>query len=111
MHKLIPLLLAAALVACSPTQITTAETDVGKIATDVQTACTTVTATANAISDSPLALIPEVNGVLPYVSGACGTAGAVAGMVEKAVADPTTVAWINGLNTMLQKDVAAVKNL
>jgi hypothetical protein len=102
---------AAMLVGCSSAQVSTGATDVGTVATAVQTACTTVNTTATAIGASPLALIPQVAGVIPYVTAACGTAEAVAAMVSKAVSDPTTVAWITNLNTELQADITAVKSL
>lgn len=95
--------------ACSPTQVSTATTDIGAVATAVQSACTTVNSTAAMIQASPLALIPQVAGVVPYVTAACGTGAAVAAMVSKAAADPTTVSWIEALNTQLQSVVSAVQ--
>lgn len=102
---------ASLLTACSAQQIQTAATDISTIATSVQTACTAVNTTASGIQASPLALIPEVSGVIPYVTAACGTADAVASMVQKAVDDPNTIAWIENLNADLIADVNAIKSL
>jgi len=101
----------AMLTACSTAQVQTGTTDVATVASDVQTACTAVNATAAAVQASPLAMVPQVASVLPYVTGSCGTAAAVAAMVSKAVTDPTTVAWINGLNADLVAVEAQVKTL
>jgi len=95
--------------ACSTSQVSTATADIATVATDVQGACTAVNSTAAAVQASPLALIPQVASVLPYVTASCGTAAAVAAMVGKAAADPTTVSWIENLNTQLQAIVSAVQ--
>lgn len=96
--------------ACSTSQQTTAESDITNVANSVQAACTTVNATASVIGNSPLSLVPQVAGVLPYVTASCGTAAAISAMVAKAASDPTTVAWIQNLNSDLTTDISAAKS-
>src|ERR1700722_12145337 len=70
-----------ALVACTSTQI-------GDVATGVQTAC-------GMINDA-LALAP-VNPITPYAVASCVGADAVSAITQKALADPTTVTWLNNI--------------
>lgn len=88
------IVLIAALAGCSAQQLSTAQSD-------VQTACSTLNS-ASALLTPAEVVLPQIAGVLVYANAACGTEEAVAGMIEKAKSDPTTVAWINQLTSFLK---------
>ena len=101
------------LAACSSTQTST---DVAKVqgavttvASQVESACGVAAAAASVAQ--PFAAVPAVGDILSFEAAACGTAPVVAGMVAKAVVDPTTVAWIENLATELNTAMADVKKI
>lgn len=100
-----------ALAACSFATQQKVEKLVSTAADKIETACADASRTVTALEATPLGAVPQINGVFPYVTAACGSAGAVAAMTEKAVNDPATVAWVANLNTMLQADIAKVHAL
>lgn len=93
----------------APPQVVTVQTDVGKVAAAVESVCGDALGAAQLAS--PFSLIPQVAGVLTFVNASCGSADAIAALTVKAVNDPSTVAWAEGLATMLKSDVAALKTL
>ncbi len=110
--------LIAVLAACSTTPITSAivaagvttvQVDQAKIQAAVVGACGDAT-TAAAVA-SPFAFVPQVAGVITFINGGCGTADAVAALVTKAVNDPATIAWAEGLAAQVKAAVASVKFL
>ena len=119
MRKLfLPLFIFAFLGACSapgpwppvsPAQITTVQTDQAAVQAKVDAVCGDASAAASLAT--PFAAIPMVGDILTFESASCGSAEAVSAMVSKAMADPTTVEWVEGLATELKTAVAAVKSL
>jgi hypothetical protein len=100
-------LLALAGCAVTPTDVTTAQTTQAKIASAVTGAC--ADANAAAALAAPFAVVPQVAGVLTFITAGCAGAGAVAALTTKAVNDPSTIAWAEGLAGQVNGAVAAVK--
>ena len=94
-RPLLALALAATLGACTAAQLATFQTDEAKVAAAIQTGCSA--ANAAAAVAAPFAVVPQVAGVLTFISAGCGTAEAVAALTSKALADPTTIAWLEKL--------------
>lgn len=99
----IPLVLAA----CTPQQVATVQTDQAKIEAAIVEGCGVVNAAAAAAA--PFAAVPQVGAILTFATASCATGSAVAGMVTKAVNDPSTVAWVQRLGDQLREAVAAVR--
>ena len=93
----------------SPAQITTVQTDQAAVQAKIDAVCGDASAAASLAT--PFAAIPAVGDILTFESASCGSAEAVSAMVSKALADPTTVEWVEGLATELKTAMAAVKSL
>ena len=91
---LIPAVLLA-LAACDPAQLATVQTDTTQVATAVSQACGAVNAAAALAA--PFSVVPQVGAILMFANASCSGATAVSGMVAKAAADPSTIAWLNKL--------------
>lgn len=89
--------------------VATVQVDQAKIASAVTGACGDATAAASLAA--PFSAIPQVAGVLTFITAGCGTADAVAALTTKAVNDPSTIAWAEGLAAQVQSAVTAVKAL
>lgn len=85
--------LALLLGACSAAQLQQAQTD---IASGIQAACADVNAAVKLNPNSPAA---------PWAVGACGTATAVAALVQNSA----TIQWLGQVQQQLQAPVAATK--
>lgn len=98
-----------ALAGCSitPADVTTAQATQAKIASAVTGAC--ADANAAAALAAPFAAVPQVAGVLTFIEAGCATADAVAALTTKAVNDPSTIAWAEGLAGQVNGAVATVK--
>lgn len=90
MKRYIPIIILAGLAACTPAQLQTAQTD---ISVGIKSACADVMA-ANALNpNSPVA---------PWAVAPCGTAAAVAGLVQSSA----TIQWLGGIQAALSAPVA-----
>ena len=95
--------IAGGLVACTAAQVATANLDLATAQTVVASVCKDVLA-ANAVA-APLAAVPQVGAIMDYGTAACGTEEAVAALVQKAMADPTTIPWAETLATQIKASV------
>lgn len=85
------------------------QVDQTKIEAAIDASCTAANAAA-AIA-APFASVPQVAGVLTFVSAGCGTSEAVAALVTKAVNDPGTIAWTQKLVSDVQTAVAQAQGV
>ncbi len=90
------------LAACTPDQITGAQDTQAKIANAIGVGCAAVNNAATLAA--PFSAVPQVGAILLYANASCADAGAVSALVSKAIADPTTIAWVEKLKT----DIKAV---
>ncbi len=94
---------ALALSSCSQTQLTQAEQDANAALSAVTQACAgaeAAKATAAGLAKGGAAA--TVANVGAYVDAACGTSAAIIAVAQ----NPTTAAWLNGLNESLNAAVA-----
>lgn len=54
---------------------------------------------------APFAAVPQVGAVMLYGAAACGTAQAVSALTTKAMSDPATQAWTQGLAQQIKASV------
>ena len=102
-NALIFLAAALALAGCSATQLTQAESDANAALTAITAACQgaqTAEATAQGLAKGGAAA--TVSNVSSYVDAACGTSAAIIAVAQ----NPSTVTWLNGLNSDLTAAVA-----
>ena len=98
---LLPLALAGGVLLAGCTAATIArdtakaEAVVGSVAANIQIACGAVNAAA--AMAVPFSAMPVVGSLLSYATASCGSADAVAALTVKAVNDPSTVGWAQGL--------------
>lgn len=95
--------LAGFLMSCTAAQVATATLDLATAQTAVASVCKDVLA-ANAMA-APLAAVPQVGAIMDYGTAACGTETAVAALVAKAMADPSTITWAETLATQIKAAV------
>lgn len=93
--------------ACTPQQLATVQTDQAKIEAAIVEGCQAVNAAATVAA--PFSAVPQVGAILAFAQAGCGTAGAVAGLITKAVNDPSTIAWVQRLAEQLREAVATVR--
>jgi len=97
--RLAPLALLAA---CSPAQLQTASTDAAKVQTALNQGCATYAQTAAIVNATPVGITPQAQTIEGFASGACVGAQATDILVQKALSDPTTQAWLANLSTELK---------
>jgi hypothetical protein len=87
--------LAAALLlsGCSDAQVDTVQAGAAKVGPALQTACNAAMALAPVA-----AAVPQAAAIVPFVMAGCGAAEGLA----KLAADPSSVAWVNGLVAKMQ---------
>ena len=103
--RFIPLLLIAFLGACTSAQLTTAENDANAALNAVTLACAGAEkAAAQASSVAKGGAAATVANVSSYVTSACSTSAGIIAVAQ----EPSTVAWLNGLNDSLTAAVATV---
>ena len=85
----------------------TVQTDVSSVATMVESACKDVNVAASLAA--PFSIVPQIGAVLTFANASCGGADAIAALTVKAVNDPSTVAWAEGLATTINTAVANLK--
>lgn len=99
--------LAIGMAACTSQQVGQVQGGQAKIEAAIVEACGV--ANAAAALAAPYSAIPAVAGVIIYVQAGCGTAQAVAGLVTKAVNDPSTIAWVMKLSATLRDIVVRLQ--
>ena len=98
---------ALAVFGCTPAQFTRAQALQAKIEAATVEACGVANQVA-AIA-APFSGVPQVAGMLSFVSAGCGTSEAVAALVTKALNDPSTIAWTQHLADQLREAIAKVR--
>lgn len=89
--------------------VTTVQADQAAIQAKIVEGCGIANTAAAGVSMTPLAAIPQVAGVLTFITGSCVGAQAIAALTTKAVNDPSTIAWLTGLPVTLRAAVAQVR--
>jgi hypothetical protein len=108
MSRLFSLATLALVVGCTDAQVAAVQVDVGKVQVALNSACADV-AQAEAMANAfGVAMIPQAATIEGFIGGSCVAGQATAALVAKAINDPATVAWTEGLATALKSTLKKV---
>lgn len=95
-------LVAGLLTACSASQLQTATQDTAKVQAALNQGCAVYAQTAAIVNATPAGLTPQAQTIEAFGSGACVGGIATTALLDKALTDPATQAWLENLSVQLK---------